>query len=207
MIAPGDHFQITFFQEVLSQQVINVYDYEAAGAASADAAGVAAAWWEFNKADWRNLQPNSSQFNSLIVRCDGTGGNLDTGEFAIPPAERSGLRGSIGDALASFNAVGCKFTVGTRVTRPGSKRWAVLGENDVAAQLLGGGVLALAEAFAAQLIVPFTYGTLAAGHGVLQVFGGPIQSNPVREVWNEVIGYLVDPYVTSQVSRKQGHGA
>lgn len=201
--------RITLIGTVAGQVWNSVQYFSPGGAAwlTADAAAGAQAWWDNVKTVWRALVPAASTFTFTSVRFEEIGAGLAFGEYAIPVGESLGTRvGTTTDFLPPFVAAGIRLTVGSRVTRPGQKRIPGALEEDTngvtwtAAQVTR--LNALADAYDTNLTLgaPVALGTLTP----LVVRLAPDGLSVVAS--QSVIGHLVNSNVSSQVSRKIGHG-
>lgn len=198
--------------EFLGQEMQTVRYFEAVGAAflTATPEGVGEAYWNHVSTAWRALVPDAigSVFKSVIV--EEIGGGLGFGEYAIPVLEQTGTRPSagLGDAMPSFVNVGIKYTVGTRLTRPGSMRVPFAYETDAFAQNVGSPFLVLVTALAALYSAPLNLGVPVA-LGVLwhTVAKTPVAPATLPSVFQRVLGNVVNTAFTTQVSRKQGRGS
>lgn len=175
---------------------------------TATAEGVGEAYWNHVKTVWRALVPtaNTNVFTSVLV--EEVGGLLGFGEYAIPVGEQGGTRtGVTGDFLASFVNVGVRYTVATRVTRPGQMRIPFLFETDATGQNVASGFKTLCNSLAAVYSLPLALGApVATGmlhHEVVTLGPGPGLSIAARQ---DVVGYVTNDVLTSQRSRRQGHG-
>lgn len=137
------------------------------------------------------------------------GGGLLFAEFPIPLAERTGTR-AVGDDglwLTGIVAAGARQTVASRLTRPGQKRFPFLRRDDVTGNQLSAAVFALYTPLFTAFSSPSALGAPVVG-GVLQpvIVHEPGVRDPIRHV-QDVTGFVQNPNVTSQVSRKLGHGS
>lgn len=191
------------------QQMLNVFSYAVVtltGIPSAVHYGEA--WWNHVKTTTRAMQQSASgdTFYSVVVRelNNPTG---EFGEFDIPAGERAGTRSAPtqGAAMPPFTAAGARLTVSTRLTRPGQKRVPFLAEEDNASGVLQTAFKSLFQSWLNVITAPMTLGAPAAG-----VVLGPIITK--RDVTGTVVasqdvtGYVVNPYITTQNSRKFGRG-
>lgn len=207
----GEHIRITYRYEWQGQQCQNTQYWTPGGAAflTADMIQVLEAYWGEIQPLLAPLMPSNGalgRFVSLLGEEIGTGNQF--AEFPIPPAEQVGTRSGLTDdnIPASFNAWGFRQTVGTRTTRPGQKRFPWFAETDIEGNELEADFFALAEPLAEHfseivtLDVPVLTGVLTPVVGGTVVGGEPT-------VWQDITGYVLNPDVTSQVSRKKGRGA
>ena len=209
-IVVGGRLKITLRWQMSLQNCEAVQWYSTDGAAflTADMSGVLEAYWNDIKTVWRNLIVTSPefQFTELLGAEENPSGAF--GSYAVPVLERQGTRaaGALGNFMPGFNSAGVKLNVATRVTRPCQKRLPGLMEGDNANGLLEAPYIALANLVAAKYSAPVVLGVPVAT-GVLEpiichldpVTGLPIASQPV-------IGHSINQFITSQVSRKIGHG-
>lgn len=207
----GSEIKITVRYTYLEQKCENVQYYRPVGAAflTATMDGVLEAYWNTVKSAFRAIMtdnlPDASWDSILGEEIDG---GLSFAEFPIPVLERVGTRATtgLGEPLLSFAAGGFRQTVATRLTRPGQKRFPFLFEADVIRNVLGGAYLALLAAVAdffctdVPLGVPVLTGVLSP-----EVVHDPTPSRPTRAT-QLITGFIINPDVTSQVSRKKGRG-
>ncbi len=206
----GNLLEITLRMVFLAQRIQTVGWYTPAGGAfsTATPAGVGEAWWNDVKTVWRALGPSSSGlvFDTVFVReYNGAGGY---GEFAIPTAERSGTRtvGTLGDFLPPYVADAVKLTVATNLTRPGQKRFPFAMEGDNENGLIVGTRPALVNAVAAKYVGPLTLGAPVATGTLNGVVVKKTGVPPIPAQWQAVQGAVLNPYFSSQNSRKIGRG-
>lgn len=201
--------EVSLRGSVLDSQMYNVFQYKViVGLGAVSAAQYAEAWWNHVKTTMRGLFPTSfsGYFQSVLLRelNDPAG---DYGEYAIPSGERAGTRsvGSADSPLPSFTALGMRLTVGSRVTRPGQKRFCCLSENDQDYGSLTSGVVTAANNLGAVLIADMTLGAPAATAVFRPIV---VRKDTTGAVIADqtVTGFLVNSKATSQVSRKYGRG-
>lgn len=212
MAITGDALLITLRYVFLGQNCQTAQFYTPGGAAfiTANCDAVGEAWWNDVKTDWRALVPSdvtNFSFESVLVEeFDGSGG---LGEFAIPSGERDGTRipSSSSGFMPSYVACGMRLTVPTRTTRPGQKRFPGLDEADVSNNVIGAEYLDLVEDLSRvydttiTLGAPVALGTLTPKICKRDPADGHILAS------QDVAGHVINPYVTSQVSRRRGHGS
>jgi len=151
--------------------------------------------------------PLKATFDTVFV--EELDGNLSAGEYAIPSGERDGTRAATSDPiyLPSYCAVGCRLTVPTRITRPGQKRFPGLTQSDVDSNVVDGGFLALVEDVAEKYSQVITLGAPVA-LGVLVPHIEHYDPDTGAYVSRQdVSGFVLNGFVTSQVSRRYGHGS
>lgn len=204
--------RITLRYVLMGQKCETQQYYEPVGAAflTATPVGVGEAWWNDVKAAWRGLAVSGapSSFDTVVV--EEIGGGLAFGEFAVPTAEKGGTRAyaSSGDYLPSYCAVGCRLTVGTRSTRPGQKRFPFVGESDTGDNVVSATYLALAATLAEKYSSTITLGApVATGTLRPKVVRWSKTVPPTVVASQDVTGFLLNPYITSQVSRRRGNGS
>jgi hypothetical protein len=194
------------------QNCENVGWYAPNGAAfvTATMEGVLEAYWNDIKAGMRAILTDFSaigQYQSIL----GTeyGGGNSYAEFAIPVDEKTGTRSTagLGEAVTGILAVGARMTVGTRLTKPGQKRLPFLYEADISNNALNAPILALAEtAFQTWSQDRILGAPVATGVLKPQVVR-PLAGLTVPTVFQPITGQIVNTDITSQVSRKKGHGS
>jgi hypothetical protein len=204
------HIELVLRYTWIDQECENVFKYFTEGAVfvGVNAVQVAEAWWDDVKGVIRSLAPGGTgllKFTSVVCRNLVDGGEL--GEFAIPVGEQDGTRtiAGAGEYLPAFNSGGLRLTVGNTTTRPGQKRFPFLSNVDVVGNALTATYATLLDAVGAHIDQPLTLGSPVVA-GVLQpVIGGTVVAG-FPTVYQDVIGHVTNPYVTSQVSRKRGRG-
>lgn len=208
-IGVGTLLEISLGMIADGQSAMNVYQYEVTVSPSTkSAAEVAEAWWNHVKTNYRALAVSGGgrQFDKVVVReLNNPTGEL--AEFSVPAGEQDGTRaaGSLGPYLPTANAVGVRLTVGTRATRPGQKRIPFLTEGDVTGNPVGATFIGLTEALMGTMT-----GTITLGDPAEFVVLDPIitrkDATGAVTAHQPVTGFIVNPYVSSQVSRKYGRG-
>lgn len=203
---------ITLRYQWMSQKMQTKRVYSVTGAAflTATAVGVGEAFWNDVKTVWRAMTPlaGASVFKSVLV--EELGGGSSFGEYAIPVGEQSGTRSTAGltQEAPSFVNVGVRFTVGTRITRPGQMRVPFLWESDMDGQAVNSTFLTLVTALATKLAAPSTLGApVATGVLTPQVVRFAAGSGVVIEDQQDVVGFVVNTNLTSQNTRKIGRGS
>lgn len=185
------------------------FEPEGAAFLTADMSGVCQAYWNHVKTVWRNIAPSPTSPIFTDLFGDEVGGNQGFGAYAIPVGEQSGLRavGALGGRLPPFVAADVKFTVATRVTRAGHIRLPFQFEEDVTDSTLQGQYQGLAQALGDLYAAPMALGAPVA-LGVLyqrvvridRAGGGGVLAS------QRVNGAVVNTSITTQRSRKVGHG-
>lgn len=210
-LGAGAEIHVAFRYIWLGQKCENVQAYICQGAAFVTATMIQTleALWNDYEARLRALTPDDAAMATWVSLL-GTqiGGALEFAEFAVPLDEQVGTRDATDRVPVSGTlAMGFRETVATRVTRPGQKRFPFLFTTDVSGNTLGGGVLALLDPVAVAFTSPSALGSPVIG-GVLQpvIVHEPGVRDPTRQI-QDVLGYVLNPNSTSQVSRKAGHGS
>lgn len=189
---------------------MNVWQYQVAGTFSGvDAAQVGEGWWNDVKTVYRGVPASTygNFFTEVLVRelNDPTG---EYGTFVIPSAESAGTRTPASETglLQPYAAIGMKLAVGTRVTRPGSKRFGGLVELDNNAGYANGPVYAATEALGAHMVAAMVLGIPALGMQLDPIIcrkdatGAVVAHQPIT-------GYSVSLVLSHQTSRSIGRGA
>jgi len=205
------YIEIALRYQLLEQNctTIRQYSWDGVAIGAASAAQVGEAWWNHYKAAWRALAvnaPSVGRFLSVVVR--EVGGTLTYGEYPVPVGEQLGTRTVAGGVqmAPSYAAVGVRLAVNTLVTRPGQMRVPFMTEADFAGNDVEPGFLTLVN-------------TLADLYDSPQIMGAPIATgvltpavvrfgadNDTVLAGQPVVGHVTNPFVTSQVSRRKGHG-
>lgn len=210
-IGSGTLLEIALIGHAFDQQVMNVWTYEVGGSAgSYSATQWGESWWNHVKATYRAVATTdyTALFETVRVReLDSLTG--DFGEFGIPLAEQAGTRASgAGTPLPPFVAASVRLTVATRLTRPGQKRFAGLTEADISGTTIG----AVPTAAIAALMAVMDGPALVLGAPVLlgELYPQIVRRDPVTGLpvaRQAVTGSLISPFVSTQNSRKVGHGS
>lgn len=209
MVDTGSHLRIAFVGQIMAQEFVSLWNYRVSAnlAGNTAAALVAQAYWGTISSVWRALYPNAAVFSTTQIRVwDNEDDEGEFGTYAIPTAEQVGTRTVIAsdEASPSFAATGVKLTVGTRVTRPGQKRIPFLLEKDVANNALVASWVTLVNAFMAQAEGALVLSVPALGMELQsEVFGDAIPDKGIPRRYQDTTGYAVNPYVTTQNTRKQ----
>lgn len=186
--------------------------YTAGGAAflTADAVSVGEAYWNDIKADWRASHVNNSIDRTLSILVSEPGSTGAFGEFSVPTLEQQGTRSisGLGGFLPTFVAAGFRETVATRTTRPGQKRMWGLMENDVGdnSEMLSGYTTLLA-ALALKFTENIVLGAPVATGVLVPIVCRVDRTTGAVTAQQDITGVVLNPNVTSQVSRKVGRGA
>lgn len=195
----------------LGQNVEVVQWYAPAGAAflTANAQAVGEAYWNDIKTLWRAAHvPTALDLTqSIFVREPGETGAY--GEYAIVPGEQQGTRdpSGTGGLMPPYVVVAMRESVSSRVTRPGQKRFWGVNEGDNTDGVLGAGLSSLIDALAVKfdsvitLGAPVATGTLAPIVVRIDRGTGDITAS------QNVDGHVINPYLSTQNSRKVGRGS
>lgn len=208
----GQIVRITLRGVVYTEQWENVYHYRQNNDTPATYLEWATAFWTNLKAAWRAFQVVDASVRTLTVLIEQIGGTEQFGEYTIPLLEQVGLRSASSAILPTFNAAGIKLVPTTRVVRPGAKRFIGLREEDSNGTALEAGTKTLVDNIGIALLNPLAYGLLSAAAADLIIYGpvlAPTEHNPAGRpdpVYSNVVSYLTNPNITSQVSRKVGRG-
>jgi len=208
-IDSGSLISVTIGGVVQAQQWMNVWTFKVGGTLSTPTAGqIGEALWNDFTTDYRALisSAHSAAFQFVRVReLDSLTG--DYGEYAVPVGEQAGtLAVSTTTYLPSFNAAGIRLTVGTRVTRPGQKRIPGQRGEDISSLQWVSAYLTRLATFATTATSVALLGAPVAGTELQPVVVSIDRTTGLPTASQNVIGYVVNPYVTSQVSRKIGRG-
>lgn len=195
-----DTFRLTVHMTGMGQEFINVFYYRDTAILGPTPVAVAQGFWDNVKAAWRAFWPNSSNFTFDRVDCEQLSDTHPFGSYAITGAEVFGTRTVSGDMAPPTLAGLIRLNVGTRVTRPGSKRIAGLQEGDVNYSTLASGTVTLLQTLATAFADPFnaTGGTIEMTPVIV---GYPGPQNPGDPRVQDVISGTASSYVSHQVSR------
>ena len=206
----GTLIEISNVGELFGSETRNVWQYELESSlATVSAAQVGEAWWHHVKTGLRGIVTTNigGCYRSVEVReLNNPAGEL--GSYGIPSGEWAGTRspGTEAGILMPFAAVGVRLDVGTRVTRPGQKRFAGLVEGDQNGGLIQAGVQTAVEAAMDTMVAVMILGAPAATLTLRPVVCRKNAAGVVTAHQN-IEGYTINPNVTSQNTRKFGRGA
>lgn len=208
-IVAGHVYRWTLKQAASGSVMYNVLDTECTGTfGDIDMADVALAYWNDIKTAWRGLYPtDAGNVFTALAWADLSDPTGAFGEFAIPIGERTGTRAPTAQPqyLSSLVACGVRLTVGSRLTRPGQKRLYGITEGDVDGNYFTAGYQAAAAVIGAKIVAGSILGAPAIGVQLEPVVVR-LDETGALDVWQPVTGYLVNPIITSQRSRRLGHG-
>lgn len=204
-ITTGSKISVSLIQGNFNQFQMNVFTYnvlELVG--TVNAAQYGEAWWNHVKNNMRALSATGlgALFKSVKVAELGNSTG-EYGEFAIPAGEQTGTRSAPtdADAEAPFMSAGVRLTVATRATRPGQKRFGFITQHDSQNGSLGSAYQALLVTLMGTLTTNMTLGAPAAGV-VLVPHVVSLNSDGTIRASQTITGYRINPYVTTQNSRK-----
>lgn len=203
--------KITTRYVYLGQRCENIAWYFGGGATfvTASMEQVLEAYWNDVKGAWHGIMFDELSINAIdSILGETIGGSEEFAEFPIEGDDRVGVRStaSSGAALPGTLAGGVRLTVGTRQTRPGQKRAPFIGEFDIVGNDLGEDYLEALTTWGQvfsqtrNLGSPVALAVLVPNVVSLNRASGEIVAR------QDVTGQVVNPYATSQVSRKRGHG-
>lgn len=198
---------LTMRQE--DQTVMNVWQYKINGSLGPiDAPSLVDAWWGAVQGKYRACVNNS--FGPAFFTAKVTELNVPDGayaEYSIPTGERTGTRNELSepDWRPSFTAAGVRLTVGSRVTRPGQKRFAFLLDHDSTGNSLYGNIVTLLDALMVQMTQEIVLAAPSLGTSLKPIV---VRKDPTGFVTahQPITHFLINPRVTTQNSRKAGRG-
>lgn len=191
------------------QVMMNTFQYRFSEfEAGVTLAQVLPAWWNHVKATYRAM--SAIGLGQVFQKVVGRELNAPTGElaeFGIPEGEQTGTRTnpSPADFMPPFNAAGVRLLVSTRATRPGQKRIPLLAEADNLNASLQPAFTALLVNWCNVVTNVMTLGAPAALTALEPIVTRKTPKGLVT-AHQLVTGYLINPYVTTQNSRKIGRG-
>lgn len=167
------------------------------------------AWWNHVKALYRSIYPVG--FGTVLLSVETRVVNNpagDFGEYDIPLGEQVGTRANPtqNEPMPSFATAGVRMTVATRATRPGAKRFSCLAEGDQNGGTLASSIITPLNTFMAFMTLPIGPLGAPAALFTLQPKVFRLGSGESVIASQDIVGHLINPYVTTQVSRKIGHG-
>lgn len=208
-LADGSLIEVSVVGQLNGQVSYNVFQHSLAFyPTGVTAVELGEAFWNHVKTVWRPIVAATqlSAFQLVRVRemsvADGA-----FGEYAIPLAEQPGTQ-AVGssDTVPPFVAAGVRLTVGTRVTRPGQKRFGGLIEANIENGSLLGGYVTLLTALMGVLSNDMLLGAPALAAVLRPMVVRKDSTTGLPTASQAVTGFLINPYATSQVSRKVGRG-
>jgi len=209
-ISVGSLVEFVINMRYQAQETLNVWQYEVTTwPGSVSAVQGAEGYWNHIKATLRALQLASQPdtFISIKIReLNNVAG--DYAEYDVPTAEKVGTRANPAGAelLPPFGAAGVRLVVGSRLTRPGQKRYAFLTETDNIAGVLQSAYRTLLVAHMNIMTVNLVLGAPAATCTLVPIVTKKDATGFVTAHQN-ITGYLINGNITSQNSRKFGRGS
>lgn len=207
-IAENSLIEIVHNQVYMGQQTLNVWQFNIDSLPGTPSlVQVLEGYWNNIKATTRALAGSGD--GDIFLSLRGREMNNPAGDYAefdIPLSERTGTRVSSGDKLPAQAAVGCRLVVGTRITKPGQKRYAFIHEGDNTDGVLQSGYRTPLVNHLNVMIATMTLGAPAA----LTVLTAQIckKDNSGFVVSHQPItGFIINTNISSQNSRKIGRGA
>lgn len=209
-IPGGSIIEVVMNMRYLNMEVLNVWQYGlTVPGLEEPAIGLAEGWWNHVKATYRALAQTGDGEVFRSVRVTNLSDPLgDYAEFDVPPAEQTGTRtvGTNPDRMPPYTSVGVRLTVGSRITRPGQKRFPFIAENDQSAGVLGVTLRNLIIAHMVVMTGTMVLGAPVALSSLLPLVVRKIPSGGVS-AYQPVTGFLVNGNLTTQNSRKFGRGS
>lgn len=205
----GNIVQVTVAGTAFSQVWSNVYTYGVVvWPAPVTAVQAAEAFWSHVKAVYRALMPSGwpLAFTSVSLR-DLTDPLGAYAVYGIPTAERAGTRSApAGGPVPPFMAVGARLNVGSRVTRPGQKRFPGMFEADVDSEVANSAFVTLVGNILAVTTVGIVLGAPAATVALDPVVTKLDPATGAVLASQEITSYTINPVITTQNTRKIGRG-
>jgi len=201
--------EFTLVQSAFNMTMLNVFQYQISlWPGAVNTAQLAEAWWNHIKAEIRATVVNSSGafFKSVrVLELNNPEG--DYGEWNIPSGESAGTRTppAQSEALPPYCAAAMRLLVTSRATRPGQKRFGLLVEGDQTGGVLNGTMIGLYNTLGAKLSGIFVLGAPAVGTSMEPIVCRKDASGVVS-AHQDISGWLVNPNVSTQNTRKFGRG-
>lgn len=208
-ITTGSLVEISLNELVLGQQMSQVFQYRVLGMLpTVSAVQLAEAWWNHTKTTTRALCQGAtfaSPFKTVLIReMNDSAGDYAT--FDIPVVEQTGTRTSgSGEAMPPYVSTATRLVVGSRTTRPGQKRMPFVLEGDNVSGLLQADLLGKTQTWAALITATMTLGAPAATVELHPIVCRKDAAGFVT-AYQDITGYLVNGYLSTQNSRKYGRG-
>lgn len=207
-IDDGSKLEIVVNMFTQNMQMLNVWQYNVDDMINGvSLVQLLEGYWNHIKATYRAIVPGS--YGNVFVSLKGRELNNAAGDYAefdIPVGERAGTRATSGDALPPFASAGVRLVVGTRLTKPGQKRFPFVLEADQVGGVLGTTYTTPLIALCNVMTNVMTLGAPAALVTLRPIVtkkgaGGFVEAS------QNIQGYLINPNVTSQNTRKFGRGS
>lgn len=201
--------ELTVNMLVGGSQTLNVWQYVVSQhSVGVEAIHIAEAWWNQVKTPYRALAIANygSVFQSVRIRelNDPAG---DYAEFDVPSGEQAGNRTNPADVdvMPYHVATAVRMTVGTRLTRPGQKRFPFATQTDIIGSAVQPAWKTLVTTLMNAAVGTLTLGAPAALE-VLDLIVCRKDGQGTVTASQKVSGFLVANYASSQNSRKIGRG-
>lgn len=209
-LAQFDNIEIVMNMRWQGQETLNIWQYSIQSIpVSVSTVQLAEGWWNHVKSTYRALQLASQPDTFLSVRVrELNNPNGEYAEFDVPTAEKLGTRSNPTGAelMPPYTSAGVRLVVGTRVTRPGQKRFPFLVENDNIAGVLQPAFKTLVNSHMLVMSVPMVLGAPAALTDLYPIVVKK-DANGTVTAQQFVTGYLINNNITTQNSRKFGRGS
>lgn len=203
-IAIGDVVRFTVFQAPGVNEVLNVFHYQTTEAISdpTDYEAMGRNFWDHVKAAWRAFVATDYNpwFDRIVI--ENLTNGLDFGVYTITGAERAGTRSASGDFLGQWICAAVRMNVGSRLTRPGQKRFSPLYEGDQANGLLTSGMVTILTALGAVLDDHIDIGSAGDGDARPIIYG-EVNPNRIAVVENPIVSATVIQMTTTQRTRRR----
>jgi hypothetical protein len=208
-VATDSLIEVVYNCTAMGSNMLSVYQYECGAVIPGiSLVQILEAYWNNVKANYRACIP--TQVGSFFMTLRGRELNNPAGDFAefdIPAVERAGTRvaGSPTDLFPSFVAVGVRLVVGTRATRPGQKRLGPVQETDAANGAILGAYGTPLNTLFGMMTTLMTLGSPAATVQLKPIICRKDSAGNVT-AHQYPTGFLINPNLTSQNTRKVGRG-
>lgn len=200
----GDVLKFTVYQNPGANPVLNTFHYEVVnvGGVLPTYAEIAQAFWDYVKGPWRAFVSNGfgDWFDRVVV--DNVTNEVDFGIYSVVGAERQGTRATPTDFMGLMVAAALRLNVGTRLTRPGQKRFCPLYEGDQSAGNIVPGTQTLITAIGDKLDENIGFGTLLSSEMRPVVYGEVTTDRP-DPVVNPIVSTTTIAVMTTQRTRRR----
>lgn len=195
-------------QTVQGQEALNIYYFKSRSGNVDPIINTANSFWATFGDYIRSCQSGAVQH--LAITIEDLGGTRDYAQYDIPSGSAFGLLGN-GDTMAPYQATELKFSAGSRLVKPGSKRYAGVDEGDIGpGGYLTAPMLGHLNALGAAFLGGFDDALVVHLDMVIVGFPHPASTRyPARAamVALPIQTYSVLPYTTTQNTRKYGRGS
>ena len=209
-IATDQLIEVVFNMNYNNNQVLNVWQYKLGTViGTIGLVQLLEAYWNNIKVNYRAVFCNN--VGNLFLTLKGRELNNVVGDFAeydIPLAEQTGTRAPLSptDQFPLFVTAGVRLVVGTRMTRPGQKRFSPIQETDAINGVMSSVLKTPLNTLMTQMTNVMTMGAPA-----LTVDMHPIvcrkDTSGFVTASQPPTGFLINNNLTSQNTRKYGRGA